>query len=505
MSIRARARLEEHWIDVVFASVGIIQGLAFGKLAEQMAVVLAAIEPSFAVTGPDIEPLLLIVVCMALVCRVFQTYISVVLDYGSQTPKFSVVFGSFGVGALQYYIFQSIEPLVGKERSAIPGAPTSAAFYFRLLILALFGLLMYFLAYRGLKGSADAEQRIELSSPPDHAEELRLQTWNMRGVVAIGVLAAAESWWPNCLPSFVRYFVFPLTITLVFVLNINYSIGHTFERGLSRTRGKTRLFRNKKSAAASQPAAAGQPVGVAYLGAKQLKAVKQQGESFYKIRPATHEDADAIATILIDNFYYVYSYLLNCSDIGRVERSVLPLIQSNSRRMPFSWKYWTVCEYASYDQKTGYNGTTVAAMLTSVHQNRFGLSAALQIFYKLGSSVWAQHKAKGLLEFRRRASLFAKSLIPLSQGVLQIDYLAVDGAHRRAGIAHALVNDAHHQAREYDCKQLRLTRRDSNSVASSTFGSVGFMVSGKPFVSDVDSVFGLGPQVVMLMKTRLGA
>ena len=103
------AAADPHLFDLTLAILGVIQGLAFGHVAEKL--------PRITARYSRVEHALIFsvyAVCLLIVVRVFQTYALAAIDHVMPDKlQFSDLLGMFGVGLLEYWIFDAI----GKYRA----------------------------------------------------------------------------------------------------------------------------------------------------------------------------------------------------------------------------------------------------------------------------------------------------------------------------------------------------------------------------------------------------
>jgi GNAT superfamily N-acetyltransferase len=86
------------------------------------------------------------------------------------------------------------------------------------------------------------------------------------------------------------------------------------------------------------------------------------------------------------------------------------------------------------------------------------------------------------------AALHVFPLLEQDRPVGQLIALAVDKAWRRQGIGRALVSAAERAAREHGCSALLLNSGDRRSDAHDFYSRLGFRVTGRRFVKNLDEV-----------------
>src|SRR5215469_11498679 len=136
---RAKRRLLANWVDIVLTVISIIQGLAFNDL-------VILFPPIYEYTVRTGQPIVLVhfLLSLALLLRVFQTYVTAALDYDDWQPSFVDVLIIFAVGFVEYFIFAGL---------TVPRFDV-VNFYERLSIAAFLAFAGYIQAYLHLKEEA---------------------------------------------------------------------------------------------------------------------------------------------------------------------------------------------------------------------------------------------------------------------------------------------------------------------------------------------------------------
>lgn len=129
---------QEHAITLTFGILGVIQGLAFTKLAEGIPKLR-----SMRGNSQQICTVLHFTACLMIVIRVFQTYAAGAFSYEQLNVGLADVLSIFGVGLLQYWIFDALDRGPAVASAADGSAVDATALHLRIAFLAGAAILLH--------------------------------------------------------------------------------------------------------------------------------------------------------------------------------------------------------------------------------------------------------------------------------------------------------------------------------------------------------------------------
>jgi ribosomal protein S18 acetylase RimI-like enzyme len=439
---RAQRRLLDNWVDIVLTVVSIIQGLAFNDL-------IILFPPIYAYTISTGNPIVLahFLLSLALLLRVFQTYVTAALDYDDWQPSFVDVLIIFAIGFVQYFIFAAL---------TVPRFDV-ANFYERLSIAAFVAFAGYIQAYLRLKED-------DFPSYQEYRREQRLQIGNTLGIAMILAICIFVIFGP--IQSTMAYTVLGGLSAIILVANLQYSLAVTFS-------ARRRMVRIPQSA------------GSGILPSEVPLDMRLQ------IRPAIRDDVLAIDVLVVENFGYIYSNLFDTSD--RLTKKIF-------RRILLAKKGRHALGYRSFmvATVTGEPGEEYVVGLLHLSNPAFQTRSAT--LRSLMSSLFVVLRLVGIRGvFRTISNLraFGDLSSTPSKDELHINYIAVADSYRQHGVGAALMRHAKDTARAQSKSLVSLDAREANVRGQRFFEASGFLQAAV-IASKSDAIFGQGARIRMV-------
>jgi hypothetical protein len=215
MTTRAKIRLKENWINIVLTFISIIQGLAFVNLVEYFPFSLVQMIFTGALTTGILLYFVHFLICVLILLRITQTYISAALDYMDWDARIEYIFCIFVWGALEYFLFSTLNFDNFDVKT----------FHSRLLIVNFQGLLSYMLVIIRLNKDYFKDE---------YKQEVKLQIINILGVfipliISILIIFIIPVHYESV------YIVLCVLISVILVYNIWNSLHVTFSEKTQST------------------------------------------------------------------------------------------------------------------------------------------------------------------------------------------------------------------------------------------------------------------------------
>lgn len=445
---RAQRRLLANWVDIVLTVISIIQGLAFNDL-------VALFPPIYDYTIRTGQPIVLVhfLLSLALLLRVFQTYVTAALDYDDWEPSFIDVLIIFAIGFIEYFIFAGL---------TVPRFD-AVNFYERLSIATVVACAGYVQAYVRLKEP-------DFPSYQEYHREQRLQIGNITGIMVILAVCAFIIIGPAQPP--VVYTVLGGLSALILIANMQYSLAVTF----SARRRMVRIPRRSDLGPLPPETPRTMPID---------------------IRPATRDDVLAIDALMIDNFGYIYTNLFDTGE--RLTKQIFrSLLLVNHGRHALGYQSFLVATVTATPQEEHVVGL--------LHLSDPALQRRLAVLRSLPRSLVIVLRFVGILGLLRTIGnlrAFGDLSSAPARDELHINYIAVTEPYRQHGVGAALLHYAKETALAQHKSLLSLEVREANERGQRFFAAGGFNPDAV-IASKSDATFGQGARIRMVYDLHSG-
>jgi carboxypeptidase PM20D1 len=449
------SRLGSAWNDIVLSLLGIVQGLIFNDLANKFPDALRR-----ASTFGDWNSLIHTLLCLAVLLRVIQTYITAVLFY-AKSMNVAELFVMFAIGVLQHLMVEYL----GSRSPGVPlpggGEVMSAvdvpAFYTTVALISGLSMLGYLMTLRIISHPRGPIRRLPLRT---FRRSRKLQLINLSGVGIILVLSLviqvpARTTGVN--PIFTGFVA--LVCCAILLFNTSYSILMSFVAEDVDT--------------------------VPVVPAEGDRRPPRVSKVF--VRRARLRDVEFVATALTQHFGYFYSSLFGTND-RHTTRILEHVLSGFDGVHALGYR----CFWVAVERSTGdCVGFTMLRMKGNTKLGQFLRSLVLvvrEIFLKLGVGG----VIRVLLNWARVNSLDE----PLRFGVVSLTYVGVMPKCQRKGCGQALISHARRLAIRLGAKSLELQVRKQNESAVRFFERAGFRAI-REVSGTADEFLGKGPRFGM--------
>ncbi len=467
---RARKRLAENWVNIVLTIISIIQGFVFTFLAGQFPNVY-----KYSINTGKYVVLALFVLSLLISLRIFQTYITAALDYEVEVPDFLELLLVVLVASIEFYLFS-----VFKD---VPPPPPEGSyqsfdlnnfllsFYTGGTIISLAGATGYLFALRGVWRRERLRFR-KLGRPfeadEDYKSEVRLQRWNIAGMVAILIIHLF-------LLSSVRGYI-----------TLSYGLGETVHI-LCACAMIVILFANTihsvrvtfpKDDQVSKPAT--------------KRAAPEGAQLEIDITKPELTDVTTLRDLLMQHFGYVYTTLFG-NDERRTSRILESLLKANGGEHPLGYKSF----YIAHPRNRRDEVVGVLMLKTGNRADRYGMLTTTLAVAKI---VLRNLGVRGALRTWRRWQVIRGISPAVGPDELHVVYLAVsDGAMNRH-VGRQLLGYARTIAKDRDKKFISLFVRAKNLKAQDFFRGQGFSVENTVTDAEADKLLGQGASIRMVAE-----
>jgi carboxypeptidase PM20D1 len=428
-SEKAMDRLHAIWIDILMALLGILQGLIFNDLANKIA------KNWIVAVHVDWVVLAHLLLCIAILIRVVQTYITSALYYRKDLSIIEIAIMTTGA-ILQHILAECI--IVPGEDSAITGVVRIVEFHRVMILISGLGITAYIGTFRAR--IVKFTQETHGQNPSEFLNTVRLQSANIFGLLIVAMLSTSllvsgnqqvmDSYWPM---------IAPILSMLILITNTWYS--------------STLSFRSRSES-------------LTVSDAPQLETGT--------ISSLNAETGTSASWLLVDEFGYFFdNFLPNaCTPEAKKElhKQILSvvlfafdgnhLIGARNCRVITDDKDRSKVIALSIALETGISGQTQVLLKTVfVFLTSIVLFSPRQIFQCLWS-VWNNRE------------LF--SVPGNGEKNLSIAYIAVDKNNRRRGYAKQLISDLEKRCQSKGLQLITAAVRSSNKAAIALFKEQGF-------------------------------
>lgn len=443
---RAQDTLTSNWVNIVSAVISIIQGLAFNYLAGR----LPEIYQHSRATG-DLILLVHFLLCFAILLRIFQTYVTAVLDYNFGLPSFFEILLIFVIGALEYFLFSSLDL----------NSFNIVSFHKRLTILSVLGMVGYIITIIRILNHEEL-----FRSYKEYSREVILQMVNLTGMVILIGISCVLIFFPIESHQIMELMVVAMTLSLCF--NIYFSLRTTFARRVATTEIAT----EEQDEETTSPSPAGPKLDV-------------------DISQPDREDVIEICELLIDHFGYVYSAIFDTSK-RLTFRLIKRILTIHRGHHPLGFKSFFIARDRT-------SGKTVGMLLlkTASSDTKFGtffatMTIAAITFFHLGIigvfRTWHNWKALA-------------SIVPKVQpDELNIVYVAVNSNVQGRNVGKQLIEYSKGIAREQRKKLVTVDVRNINTKALAVFKELGFIMQNVTTDPEAETLLGQGPTIRMTLS-----
>lgn len=445
-------RLIANWLNIVLTIISVTQGVVIGNLLIQFPQTIASGSPIvFA----------LFFFCLVISLRVFQTFITGVLDDEFTMPNLYEFFLVFIVVSIEYYLFS----LFGKlQPNALPPDALLLSFHKWGMALCFVAVIGYSLELRQLKRRFKQHHK-----RPDeyYYTELWLQRRNILGMLVLMAIQFVLIFSSLGIFTFTirgnRQIPFVGVMTAILFANIKYSLWATFGENVQMSRPATQV-------------------------------VKPVGENLdVKIVRATKEDVTELRNLIMLNFGYVYRALF-CIDekdeifVSRMLDSTLNMWGGNHA---LGYKSFWIAH--PKDRRSDIVGML---KLKSGAERWSGFMTALSIAILVLINSGFRSLFRVWHNWRDIRSSVSRRI---GARELHITYLAVSEDAQKRQVGKQLLAHAREVAKNENKKLLTLCVRENNQQAKNFFLHQGFVIERLENKIDhkTDDRLGQGPIICM--------
>jgi ribosomal protein S18 acetylase RimI-like enzyme len=483
---KAQKRLVDNWVNIVLTGISIIQGFVFSYLAPHFNATF-----SYSLEHRQYIVLALFILCLAILMRVFQTYITSVLDYDFKKPNLVEILIVFGVGIVQYYLFSLFEEIPSRKNvnDYFNVNNFQVRFYIRGIFMSGLGAIAYSITLwqfkKDKKWQCEQQRKpFEPDKDEDYVKEIRLQRWNIFITILITLIQLVlilltlscgsnfnfatplssirgfkDTYFQNSTTFSLQaiQIVLVVWIIVIIILNIRHSMRETFV-----DTGKP----------ATQPTAPDD---------KRLEI---------EIEEAKTEDVTSLCTLLMQNFGYIYKALFG-NDEKLTFAMVESILKANEGNHALGYKSF----YIAYPKNRRKEIVGILKLTTSTDKHsKFITTLAIVRL------VLQNHRLRGLYRTWSNWRIISGVYPKVKANELHIAYLAVneDARHRQVGTQ--LLEYAKRVAKN-ECKILvSLCVRENNVDAKRFFLSQGFSENDPVPDYKADHLLGQGAVIKMTAK-----
>ncbi|HWN10028.1 MAG TPA: GNAT family N-acetyltransferase [Pyrinomonadaceae bacterium] len=438
---RPQAHLINNWINIVLTVVSIIQGLAFNYLATKFPEVYL----NARVTGNYLI-ITHFALCFMILLRVFQTYLTAVLDYNFGLPSFMEILLIFLIGGLEYFLFSSL---------SVAGFNV-ASFHKRIIVLCLLGIVGYSIAMRHL---TQHDYLFELRK--DYSREFRLQIANIGGLLALLGISFSLIFMN---PARQTLLVSAMALTLA--VNMSYSLRKTFQRRAHIQQVEAEDFA---------------PNMTTSIGLPKLDI---------DITRPDREDVSTLCRLLVKYFGYVYVSVFDTS-----ERLTLKLLNrivcANRGKHSLGYRRFNIARARA-------TGETVGLLLLKNQSSDNSISAAIGGFF-IVRILLSNLGVVGSIRCWRNWRLVRPIIPEVEVPSVHIVYLAVQEDAQNRQVGKQLLEYVRGVANEENKPMITIDVRKKNEHALAFLRSQGF-IEEHAILDDVgDDLLAQGPTIRMTL------
>lgn len=355
--------------------------------------------------------------------RIFQTYVVAALDYTDWHASFIDVFLIFFIGALEYFVFSSLEI---KTFSVY-------RYHATLSVLSGVGLVGYFFAVLRIK-----EEMFE--SFDKYSSEVRLQLHNLGGLLSVLLISVFVFLSPRVWTD-ETYTVLALIGSGILIYNIYYSL--------------TRSFANLP----------GQPTPVSTLDHGSISAEAGQDEDIeIVVQPAERKDLMPLLSILMEQVPMRFMAMFDTSP--RLTRQILArILPVNGGKSFLGYRSYQVAFASS-------TGACVGVVSLDLGEQG-GVAQRASVGVRIGLILLRYLGIVGLLRSLGNFRSIQKSESETKAQEVRIKLIAVDRERMHVGIGGQLIDFAKGVARSHG-KSMIVADAFSGSVAAQFFEHEGF-------------------------------
>lgn len=463
----AQKRLRDNWVNIVLTIISIIQGFGFSLLAQQFLNTL-----NYSIKNEKYIVLALFVLCLFIILRVFQTYITGVLDYEVDVPNFWELLLVVVIGSLQYYLFSLFEEIPEKDYDRFDIDLFQFKFYLGGIIISFVGALGYFLTLRKVRKREGRRLSHNQEPSEDYKSEIKLQRLNISGMlsmVVIQLFLLPSVWsvvWSNIpfkygLSDNIQILCVGVTIAILFV-NTLYSIRVTFPKD------------GPLSAPARYP-------------------IEPQRERLeIDVSTPEREDVPALCNLLIQHFGYIYSTLFG-KDKELTHKMLESILKASGGAHSLGYK--SFCIAHPKNRRKEIVGVLLLKLKSSTERyDRFlsALSITKVVLLNLG--------LRGASRAWRNWRIISGISPEVQADELHIVYLAVSDDALNRNVGEQLLEHTKVIAKKKGKNLISLHVRAKNIRAQEFFYSQGFSIEGIVRDDDADALLGQGANSRMITE-----
>jgi len=416
---RAQDHLVNNWVNIVLAVISIIQGLAFNDLVTRFPNIY-----TYTRTTGDPTVFIHFVLCFIILLRIFQTYVTAVLDYNFGLPSFSEILLIFLIGAIEYFLFSSL---------IIPNF-NIASFHKRLSIISVLGIVGYIVTILRVLNHEEL-----FHSHKEYSREIHLQMVNITGMVIFIAVSFFIVLFPVSSSGLHNFLVSAMVLTFCF--NIYFSLQTTFERQAAITR---RI---------------GESLSIALTG-------NLQGERLdINIDQPEREDVLDLCQLILKNFGYVYTNLFDTSE-KLTYKLLKNILIVNKGKHPIGYKSFCIARSRISDEIVGMLFLKTHSSDSKINKFIGGLGIAKVVLFHLGFI--------GLFRTWRNWKVINNIVPKIKAHELHIVYLTVKDEAQGKEIGKQLLAHAKKVARKESKKSITMDVRKNNTKAQAIFIKLGF-------------------------------
>jgi ribosomal protein S18 acetylase RimI-like enzyme len=445
---KAQSRAQEHlignWVNIVLAVISIIQGLAFNDLVTRFPNIYI-----YTRTTGDLTLFIHFVLCFIILLRIFQTYVTAVLDYNFGLPSFFEILLIFLIGAIEYFLFSSL----------IVSDFNIASFHKRLSIISVLGITGYIVTIFRILGHEELFQ-----SYKEYSREVRLQMVNIIGMVIIIAISFFLVFFP--IPSSRAHNVLVAIMVLTFAFNIYYSLQTTFKR---------RATINSKEINSIS-------------SLKLIKNSQSERLDIDVIQP-TREDVIDLCQLILKHFGYVYTSLFDASE-RLTYRLLKDILIINSGKHTIGYKSFCIA-------RDRISGETMGMLLLKTRNSDSKINTFISGL-RIVTIVVSHLGFVGLLRTWNNWRVINRIVPKIESDELHIVYLAVKSEAQGKKVGKQLLEYAVGVGREEGKNLITLDVRENNTKAQAFFAQLGFSVDNVIQDDELENLLGQGSNIRMI-------
>lgn len=320
----ARKEFFANYVNILFMVLSLIQGLAFQDVAQKARIIIPKLWGVNLLGSPHAwVQICYTALCLAVIVRVLQTYITVALDYGPKYVTLHDILVVFLVGLIEAFLFNELGDTNLVNKLAVGQNPNDVAFFkpvrfwIAMASMSTLACVVYFL---NVKKVASTEPKF--LSIREEYEEQTLQALNSAFMAFLAVFSCFVAWYAHSNNGKLDNFC-----SFIFTGVAILTLGTTTAVSLSNTFGIRAFFTND--------------VHDAFDGGNIPS--KNDNQIFYRntmtVRLAIETDISFIVEHAFKKYHEIFAALFGVSQ-DRVQDILREFVRANDANSFLARSYW---------------------------------------------------------------------------------------------------------------------------------------------------------------------